>query len=309
MSFVQSASASADLVIQGLSGNSFTIPGKEDKYWISRYLLTDKNYHETMGIKMLSGQYFSAFDDNDNNIVIVNRELVKMMNWDNPVGQEIISNMSKNRFRVVGVVEDFMHSAHVRKLPAIFYRISQKSIINHVNYISLSLSPGTTTNQIGQIRELLKKESSLALMELSFYDIEVARYYSTERQLKNALMFFALLAIFLAVIGLAGVVLNEVQQRTKEIGIRKVNGATIAKVLTMLNKEFLQWIVLSFVVAFPLAYYIVQLGLQSYAYKTEISWWIFALAGLLALGIALLTVSWQSWKAATRNPVEALRYE
>jgi putative ABC transport system permease protein len=310
MSFVQSASVSTGLVIQGLSGNSFTIPGKEDDYWISRFLLTDKNYHETMGMQLLSGQYFSAFDNNDNNIVIINQELTKMMNWDNPVGQEIISeNMSKNSFRVVGVVEDFMHNAYVRKLPAIFYRIPQKSLSEYANYISLSLLPGTTAGQIGQIRSLLKKENDVVPMYLTFYDMEVAQFYSTERQLKSALMFFALLAIFLAVVGLAGVVLNEVQQRTKEIGIRKVNGATIAEVLAMLNKDFLRWVILSFIIAFPLAYFAVQLGLQSYAYKTEISWWIFALAGALALGIALLTVSWQSWKAATKNPVEALRYE
>jgi putative ABC transport system permease protein len=95
----------------------------------------------------------------------------------------------------------------------------------------------------------------------------------------------------------------------RKIGIRKVNGARISEILTMLNKDFVKWVAIAFVIATPIAYYAMTKWLENFAYKTELSWWIFALAGLMALGIALLTVSWQSWKAATRNPVEALRYE
>jgi putative ABC transport system permease protein len=99
------------------------------------------------------------------------------------------------------------------------------------------------------------------------------------------------------------------QRRIKEIGVRKVNGAKVSEILTMLNKDFVKWVAIAFVVATPIAYYASHRWLESFAYKTSLSWWIFALAGVLALGIALLTVSWQSWRAATRNPVEALRYE
>jgi len=99
------------------------------------------------------------------------------------------------------------------------------------------------------------------------------------------------------------------QRRIKEIGIRKVNGARIAEVIAMLNKDFVKWVAIAFVIATPIAWYTMHKWLEDFAYKTEVSWWIFALSGLLTLGIALLTVSWRSWKAATRNPVEALRYE
>jgi putative ABC transport system permease protein len=99
------------------------------------------------------------------------------------------------------------------------------------------------------------------------------------------------------------------ESRTKEIGVRKVNGAKVSEILTMLNKDFVKWVAIAFVIATPTAYYAMNKWLENFAYKTVLSWWIFALAGLAALGIALLTVSWQSWKAATRNPVEALRYE
>ena len=99
------------------------------------------------------------------------------------------------------------------------------------------------------------------------------------------------------------------QQRTKEIGIRKVNGATVSEILGLLNQSFVKWVGFAFVIATPLSFYAMSKWLENFAYKTNVSWWIFALAGLLALGIALLTVTWHSWRAATRNPVEALRYE
>jgi putative ABC transport system permease protein len=109
--------------------------------------------------------------------------------------------------------------------------------------------------------------------------------------------------------GLFGMVLNTVAKKTKEIGIRKVNGAKISEILLMLNIDFIKWVVLAYVIACPIAWYAMDSWLENFAYKTTLSWWIFVLAGALALGIAVLTVSWQSWKAATRNPVEALRYE
>jgi putative ABC transport system permease protein len=120
---------------------------------------------------------------------------------------------------------------------------------------------------------------------------------------------FTVIAILIACLGLFGLVSFASIQRRKEIGIRKVNGAKILEVITMLNKDLVKWVIIAFVIATPVAYYAMHKWLESFAYKTELSWWIFALAGLLALGIALLTVSWQSWKVATRNPVEALRYE
>jgi len=121
--------------------------------------------------------------------------------------------------------------------------------------------------------------------------------------------FASLFAIFIAGLGLLGLSLHTAKNRTKEIGIRKVNGANISEVLLMLNRDFIKWIAVAFVIAAPVAYYAMGKWLENFAYKTELSWWIFTLAGLLALGIALLTVSWQSWRAATRNPVESLRYE
>jgi len=121
--------------------------------------------------------------------------------------------------------------------------------------------------------------------------------------------FVALWTILLALTGLLGLVIFISRDRVKEIGIRRVNGASALQVLNMLNRSVLVWIGIAFVVATPIACYVMNRWLENFAYKTTLSWWIFALAGLLSLLVALLTVSWQSWRAATRNPVEALRYE
>jgi putative ABC transport system permease protein len=133
--------------------------------------------------------------------------------------------------------------------------------------------------------------------------------YAKENQQARLITFFSLLSVLVSVLGILGLSVFLCQQKVKEIGIRKVNGAKVAEILALLNRDFVKWVIIAFIIATPVAYYTMTKWLESFAYKTTLSWWIFALAGLLALGIALLTVSWQSWKAATRNPVEALRYE
>jgi putative ABC transport system permease protein len=118
-----------------------------------------------------------------------------------------------------------------------------------------------------------------------------------------------LISLFLSMIGLFAISFHSSRKRTKEIGLRKINGATIKVVMLLLNKDFFRWIITAFIIASPIALIIMRRWLQGFAYRTELNWWVFALAGLLTVAITILTVSWQSWRAATRNPVEALRYE
>ena len=145
--------------------------------------------------------------------------------------------------------------------------------------------------------------------EFKFIDKEVENLYKSETVFGKIFSAGSAFAIFISCLGLFGLVLGSTEQRRKEIGIRKVNGAKIGEILMMLNKDFIKWVGISFVIAIPLAWYLMNKWLENFAYKTTLSWWIFVMAGILVLGIALLTVSWQSWKAAARNPVEALRYE
>ena len=145
--------------------------------------------------------------------------------------------------------------------------------------------------------------------QYTFLSDEVEALYQKEKRLSQIYIIFTIIAFLISATGLFAISLYDTRKRTKEIGIRKVNGAKVSEILAMLNKDFLKWVVIAFVIAIPFAYYAMNKWLENFAYKTGLSWWIFALAGLLTLGIALITVSWQSWRAATRNPVEALRYE
>ena len=145
--------------------------------------------------------------------------------------------------------------------------------------------------------------------EYSFLDETYDLQYKSEKLFESLLFSFALLAIFIASIGLFGLSIYSTERRTKEIGIRKINGARISQVLFLLNRNFLKWVTIAFIIACPISWYVMQKWLQSFAYKTDLSIWVFIFAGILAFIIAFISVSWQSWRAATRNPVEALRYE
>ena len=146
-------------------------------------------------------------------------------------------------------------------------------------------------------------------LEFNYMNDQIENLYQAEKSLTGALTTFSVIAILISCMGLLALTILSMQNRTKEIGIRKVNGARIPEILSMLNMSFIKWVAVAFIISCPIAWYAMHKWLENFAYKTEISWWIFALAGVIALGIALLTVSFQSWKAAKRNPVEALRYE
>jgi putative ABC transport system permease protein len=146
-------------------------------------------------------------------------------------------------------------------------------------------------------------------MHTRFLNEEFEFWYKTERKTGQLAILLAAIAIFLSSLGLLALVLQSINKRIKEIGVRKVNGAKTFEIVRLLNTSFVKWVAIAFVFASPVAFWAMQKWLEKFAYKTTLSWWIFALAGVLTLGIALLTVSWQSWRAATRNPIESLRYE
>ena len=162
---------------------------------------------------------------------------------------------------------------------------------------------------IGTIKKSISDIAPGAFIDVQFVDTQIQHQYIKEKRASQLISTFSFFAILISCLGLFAMATLTINKRTKEIGIRKINGAKVSEVMSMLNRDFVKWIVIAFVIATPVAWYAMSKWLESFAYKTTLSWWIFALAGLLALVVALLTVSWQSWKAATRNPVDALRYE
>ena len=175
--------------------------------------------------------------------------------------------------------------------------------------ILVKISGKNVVGTMGQIKSAFDLFTDGEPFDYEFIDSTVDNWYRKEANTGKIITWFSLLTIVISVMGILALITYYNQLRIKEIGIRKVNGAKVSEILTMLNKDFVKWVAIAFVIATPIAYYAMNKWLENFAYKTNLSWWIFALAGVLALGIALLTVSWQSWRAATRNPVEALRYE
>ncbi|MEL7588518.1 MAG: ABC transporter permease [Prolixibacteraceae bacterium] len=261
------------------------------------------NYTETMAIELLEGRNFLPGDLNK--ACLINEEALKQFGWDTFEGKKYDMG-EEGGYNVVGVMKDFKFESYhqaVEPLALLFTGASGG------NVLSVRLSPGNAADEIGQIRQIWKTISPYEPFNFMFYDDFFQSMYEKEEKLAGSITLFALIAIALTGMGILGQIFMICLSRVKEIGIRKINGARVSEILAMLNKDFIKWVAIAFVIATPVAYYAMNKWLENFAYKTSLSWWIFALAGLLALGIALLTVSWQSWKAATRNPVEALRYE
>jgi len=257
-------------------------------------LFVDYGFAETMGLKIIMG---SDFDMEQNNSgVLVNESAVKTLGLTDILGEQTAFGP------VVGVVSDFnMFSIHEAITPM---------VIGLNPGMSQNIAIRLRTEDLPQTIEFLK-ETWVNTGGTTDFEFEFTNdiLYESDIRFSKTIGLLAIIAVAIASLGLFGLSLLMGKQRIKEIGIRKVSGAKIAEIMTLLNKDFVLWVGIAFVVATPISYFAMNKWLESFAYKTAVSWWIFALAGVLALGIALLTVSWQSWRAATRNPVEALRYE
>jgi putative ABC transport system permease protein len=209
------------------------------------------------------------------------------------------------KFYIKAIVADFhAHSLHRFVKPLILLKLGDENVTELV-----IRTDGITKEVVDDLNSLWKEISPTTFLEYELLSDRINNFYEKEEKQTRSVMFFAFMAIALASMGLFGYVSLLLIQRTKEIGIRKINGARVSEVMTMLNIDLIKWVAISFFIATPIAWYTMHKWLQTFAYKTEQSWWIFGLSGILALGIALLTVSWQSWRASTRNPIEALRYE
>jgi putative ABC transport system permease protein len=268
------------------------------------FIQTDEHFRKTFEIEMLEGGYFES----DKPGVVINESFAKMISPNGKALNKLLIQTDENiNVPVIGIIKDI----HFKPLNR---GISPLMIIpplgyDEMRYLFLKLSPENMDKTLVYIKKTVNELNPDFPCEYFFLDDDFDRLYKGEERFRNQMGFFSTMAILISCMGLLGILMFIVKQRIKEIGIRKVNGAKISEVMILLNKDFVKWVAIAFVIATPIAYYAMTKWLENFAYKTELSWWIFALSGVLALGIALLTVSWQSWKAATRNPVEALRYE
>ncbi|OFY60445.1 MAG: hypothetical protein A2Y71_05225 [Bacteroidetes bacterium RBG_13_42_15] len=265
----------------------------------------DAAFSEIAGLHIVSGRFYTDDLSTDKEKVLVNETFLRDHNFTNPLGKRFI--MGKRTFEIIGVVKDF-HFQPVSQ-PIVPLVIRNESYASHC-LVSLQTVNFKSLNSV--IRDMKAVASQLSPsfpVEVTFFDQAIGNMYRSELLFQRTFSLFALCAIVICCLGIFTMSLFSCQRRTKEIGIRKINGARSKEMMALLNKDFIKLVVIAFIIATPVAWYSMYKWLQDFAYRTEINWWIFLLAGLIALFIALATVSWQSWRAATRNPVEALRYE
>jgi len=297
-------------------------PGQPLSFWTSNQVVdgvkkefkfelinADAAFFDITRLQLAQGRFYSDDLTTDHNKIVVNETFVRENKLSNPIGIKLMAGMAMHEqiSEIIGVVKDFHYKAFNQPIGSLL--IQNQS---WTSYCLISLNTkdfNTLHSTIQGIKAAATDLSPSFPVEISFFDQAVENMYQSELQFRRTFSLFAGCAIVICCLGILAMSLFMCQRRIKEIGIRKVNGAKVAEVITMLNRDFVKWVAIAFVIATPVAWYAMHKWLESFAYKTEMNWWIFALAGLLALGIAMLTVSWQSWKAATRNPVEALRYE
>ena len=266
----------------------------------------DAGIFNILGLELIQGRFYSGELESDAHKVVVNESFVLNNKLQNPIGGKFYG-WGGYPCEIIGVVKDFHYKSSTEPITALAIRNDDFASYCLVNLQTADF--GSLHRIMQEIAAETSKLSPAFPVEISFFDQAVEKMYQSELQFRRTFTLFAVSAIVICCMGILAMSLFASQRRIKEIGIRKVNGARISEVIAMLNRDFVKWVAVAFVIATPIAYYAMNKWLEGFAYKTELSWWIFALAGLLALGIALLTVSWQSWRAATRNPVEALRYE
>ncbi len=262
-------------------------------------------------VKLLAGRLFLPDETNweeGSRHVILNKQAalaLGALNYPDLLGKTLVDSDDGNDMgEIVGVVDGYFQNSLDQEVVPTIFNPDQFGY-----FLFLKIRGENPVEMVSTVKAEYQKYFKDSYFEYFFLDDYFNAQYQSHIQFNRCFILFSLMAIIISVLSLLGVVIMGSAVRTKEIGIRKVNGARTWEILSLLNKDFMKGVVFSILIATPIAYYAMHKWLENFAYKTSLSWWIFALAGLLALGIALLTVSFQSWKAATRNPVEALRYE
>lgn len=286
-------------------GRGITNNGVRSEVTFAKFTVTP-NFFDFFGIRVKQGESFNEKSSQQEDHLFNETAMQQFGITD--YQQARIDASEPGNGKIIGVVEDFnFESMHVPIRAAGFMSSGES---DGVVYLKINAADYTEIQTIIQtVEKVWNKISPRFQMELEFLDSSWKAMYAKDKQFQEILGYAVIISLLLSCLGLIGLTFFVMEQRTKEIGIRKVNGAKISEVMIMLNRDFVKWVAIAFVIATPIAWYAMHKWLQNFAYKTELSWWIFALAGIIALGVALITVSWQSWRAATRNPVEALRYE
>ena len=303
---VKSASIGDYLPISGTkrNGNAFWNEGKKltDSPVSGQFWEIDHDYINTMGMKIVTGRNFSIDMPTDSKAAIINQTLAKELGLSDPIGKRIMNG--NQTFTVIGIVEDFNFESMKQKIGGLCLILG-----NSPNIVSVKVNTSDMSRTIHSITGVWNKFLPNQPIRFTFLDESFAKMYADVQRMGLIFSTFALLAVIIACLGLFALSSFIIVQRTKEIGIRKVLGASISNVVFNLSKDFLILVVVSNVIAWPVAYYFMNMWLQDFVYRISMNWWVFIFAGCIVLAIALITISFGAIKAATANPVESLRCE
>jgi putative ABC transport system permease protein len=293
----------------GISSIATLPEGANDNEVTSESVISvDPDFIPTFKISMVSGRNFSKDVQTDEaEAFIVNESAVKHFNWGTPetaLGKKLDWGLGK-KGKVIGVVKDFNFTSLHENIQPLIIHIRT----NWYNLITLKVKGENIPETIKQLEEKWNALNLDSPFDYSFLDADFEKLYRAEQQTQSIIGFLASLAIFIACLGLFGLAAFMAEQRTKEIGVRKVLGADVLGIISLLSKDFLALVGTAIVIALPVSWFASTKWLDSFAYRTDLTWWIFGLAGVIAIVIALLTVSFQSVKAAIANPVNSLRNE
>jgi putative ABC transport system permease protein len=275
---------------------------EENDYLIS-YINVDEDFAETFNIEIIEGRDFSKDYPADTNCVILNEEVKKIMGFDNPIGE--IYNYWGRRTSIIGIVKNFHFNSLHNQIDNLMLICRPRD----TDGVAVKIKGNMIKKSIRNVEKVFREFENNIPFIYHFVDEQYQEYYEREQYMAKFSNLFAALAIVISCLGLFGLALFTTEQRTKEIGIRKSMGATASQVMLLLTRDFIKWIALSYIIACIIAWYAMNSWLDNFAYRTDIKIWDFIITGFISLAIALLTVSWQSYRGASKNPVESLRYE
>jgi putative ABC transport system permease protein len=273
-------------------------------------MLTDYDYHGLMGFQFVAGTPYekSMMPQLDSSLfIIVNESAVKMLGWKDPIGKNVSTGNSGGlrKGKCIGVIKDFHTASLHEEIPPMVFRLARKGFY----FLSIKISTGNIPGTINYVEQTMKSFTRGYPFEYSFLDESFNKQYAKDERQHTIFKWFAGLCIFISCLGLMGLASFSTKQRTKEIGIRKISGASVSDIVILISKDFVKLVLIAIIIAIPIAYYAMNKWLQNFAYHIEIGWAIFLVAGVIALLIALATISLHTIRAANKNPAGILKYE
>jgi len=295
--------------LQVYQARDFNVEGASESENINWYQM-DAEHLQTLGIQLAAGSGFRKGFASDSSGVLMNESAAKKLGLRQPVGQFLIKSKGaedEERLQVLGVMKDFSFESMQTSVKPLVVQFFKGFVFK--DYVSVRLAPGNPESALQHIKATWKTFEPQVPLQYSYLEADYNTLFESEIRMGKIFSFFTGLALLIACLGLFGLAVFITEQRTKEIGIRKVLGATTAGLVKLLSMDFLKLVLIAFGIATPLAWYGLQRWLENFAHRTDLHWWVFALAGLVAVAVALFTVGVQSVKAALANPIESLRNE